>query len=1360
MRNIFLWLVIKAVSAFNLTCPHPGQWNYTAEAKNCSITNYICLLADIVADVELEITEDCRPGPRRERKGFKTELNKGNFNRKNCSSKHFQPFKFSSLKNSRCVFEKSNCSEEGQVSSDNGTSIRDVRCRCNYLKGYAFLANTSNLCSCIPSEEDCTCFKKSCSDTEILSPDYNCIDETKPQGTYQCSSISDEELKPVTNVTPVGSVPIVYDKVYRYVAASCCTILVVVSVLVLIYFWRSRRPNKIFIEDLVDQNCFQGDPVTFTCEVKQENIEGIWSKDGNELKPSESINITVDGRIHKLVLKSSITYDSGNYSCQIKDENSSAQLIVKEVIILNDLEDQNCFQGDPVTLTCEVKQENIEGIWSKDGKEIKPSESINITVEGRIHKLEFKSVTTYDSGKYSCQIKDKNSSAQLKVKEVIILDDLKDQTCFQGDPVTLTCEVKQENIEGIWSKDGNELKPSESINITVEGRIHKLEFKSVTTYDSGKYSCQIKDKNSSAQLIVKEVIILDYLKDQTCFQGDPVTLTCEVKQENIEGIWSKDGNELKPSESINITVEGRIHKLEFKSVTANDSGKYSCQIKDKNSSAQLIVKEVIIIEELKDQTCFHGDPVTLTCEVKQENIEGIWSKDGNELKPSESINKRVEGRIHKLVFKSVTTYDSGKYSCQIKDKNSSAQLIVKEVIISEELKDQTCFHGDPVTLTCEVKQENIEGIWSKDGKELKPSESINITVDGRIHKLVFKSVTTYDSGKYSCQIKDKNSSAQLTVNEAIIIKQLEDQYCTEGDSVTFTCEVNQVNIEGKWSKDGKELKPSESINITVDGRIHKLVLKSVTDGDSGDSGNYTCQIKDKKSFLHLTVSEVSISKPFEEQQQYFEGDKVTFTCEVSSEVLPGKWFKNGQELSVSDNLDIITKGKIREIVIHRVTFNDRGYYSFKIKEDKPTGVLLVVLDKITPDKINYIRLYHLLETVAEPVVRKIFDSEIHPNQLRKILNQNSLKLHSLKLQKHINIREYDLLYPLVAEYSVKFKIKNYDCKRIHQNKEEELKLKAEIECAVLDLYSNVKGDHKVTVVAFEPGSLIVVLKLESTSDEKNLKKILKTAVDKGNVGSFETKSTGFRFIRLGNVQAVSTDFDIRLMMVLMKNLTELNIADVFPHENDLTVVADLSRIKYLRNRIVQNSDRSIKDEDFAKDWKHLSEAVERLGGSAYKKKCEELKNLNPTLQHVQEYLTSENLQSNQGQTSNDSLRDFFLENEVNNLFARDAVRQIFDKQFPPQKLAKEIESRKKELAALKEERKITQSQWDDLFPSVKESLSSSVFDIKVMIILLSSTSFKDKDVFKAIENLQNHISKPEYDDKAIKMAIKEINEVA
>ncbi|CAG2226966.1 unnamed protein product [Mytilus edulis] len=257
---------------------------------------------------------------------------------------------------------------------------------------------------------------------------------------------------------------------------------------------------------------------------------------------------------------------------------------------------------------------------------------------------------------------------------------------------------------------------------------------------------------------------------------------------------------------------------------------------------------------------------------------------------------------------------------------------------------------------------------------------------------------------------------------------------------------------------------------------------------------------------------------------------------LKSEVLPGTWFKGGKELSCSDYLDIKAIGKVHEIVIHRVTVEDRGFYSFQIA-GKSSG------DEFTPDKINYIRLNNLLESVAEPVVREIFDREIHP-----------------------------------IEYSVKFKIKNYDFKRINQNKEEESKLRAEIEYVLCDLYRSVEGDHKVTVVAFEPSSLSVVLQLKSSSDENNLKQMSQTAVDKGK-----------------NVQAASKDFDIRLMMVLMKNLTELNIAEVFPHKDDESMVADLTRIKYLRNKIAQNSDMCITDEDFNKDWKHLSEAVEGLG---------------------------------------------------------------------------------------------------------------------------------------------------------------------
>lgn len=75
------------------------------------------------------------------------------------------------------------------------------------------------------------------------------------------------------------------------------------------------------------------------------------------------------------------------------------------------------------------------------------------------------------------------------------------------------------------------------------------------------------------------------------------------------------------------------------------------------------------------------------------------------------------------------------------------------------------------------------------------------------------------------------------------------------------------------------------------------------------------------------------------------------------------------------------------------------------------------------------------------------------------------------------------------------------------------------------------------------------------------------------------------------VPITSQNFDIRLMMILMKNLIEAydNIPDVLPFETDITEVADLSRVKHIRNKIVQNSDRSISDEDFEEDWSNLSQ---------------------------------------------------------------------------------------------------------------------------------------------------------------------------
>ncbi|CAC5420917.1 unnamed protein product [Mytilus coruscus] len=103
------------------------------------------------------------------RKGYKYVVS-GNINGKPCDLERFQPFKFKTEGNSRCVFEKSVCNEEGQVNLKNGTTISDRTCRCDYTDGYAFVTTPANICYCVPSQEDCSCFKKPCKEKEILTP--------------------------------------------------------------------------------------------------------------------------------------------------------------------------------------------------------------------------------------------------------------------------------------------------------------------------------------------------------------------------------------------------------------------------------------------------------------------------------------------------------------------------------------------------------------------------------------------------------------------------------------------------------------------------------------------------------------------------------------------------------------------------------------------------------------------------------------------------------------------------------------------------------------------------------------------------------------------------------------------------------------------------------------------------------------------------------------------------------------------------------------------------------------------------------------------------------------------------------------
>ena len=98
-----------------------------------------------------------------------------------------------------------------------------------------------------------------------------------------------------------------------------------------------------------------------------------------------------------------------------------------------------------------------------------------------------------------------------------------------------------------------------------------------------------------------------------------------------------------------------------------------------------------------------------------------------------------------------------------------------------------------------------------------------------------------------------------------------------------------------------------------------------------------------------------------------------------------------------------------------------------------------------------------------------------------------------------------------------------------------------------------------------------------------------------------------------NKSSVSTkNFDITLLIVLLRDICDLTPPatgwDVPPSPTDLSLGADIARIKFYRNTVCGHPiQASIDDSAFDNYWKNIRDALVRLGGAAYEKAIDYLK---------------------------------------------------------------------------------------------------------------------------------------------------------
>ncbi|KFR09529.1 Myosin-binding protein C, cardiac-type, partial [Opisthocomus hoazin] len=238
-------------------------------------------------------------------------------------------------------------------------------------------------------------------------------------------------------------------------------------------------------------------------------------------------------------------------------------------------------------------------------------------------------------------------------------------------------------------------------------------------------------------------------------KGQKIKLMVEVANPDADVKWLKNGQEIQVSGRYIFEAVGNKRILTINHCSLADDAAYECVVGEEKSFTELFVKEppILITHPLEDQMVMVGERVEFECEVSEEGATVKWEKDGIELTREETFKYRFkkDGKKQYLIINESTKEDSGHYTVKTNGGASVAELIVQEkkLEVYQSIADLTVKARDQAVFKCEVSDENVKGIWLKNGKEVVPDERIKISHIGRIHKLTIEDVTPGDEADYS-----------------------------------------------------------------------------------------------------------------------------------------------------------------------------------------------------------------------------------------------------------------------------------------------------------------------------------------------------------------------------------------------------------------------------------------------------------------------------------------------------------------------------------------------------------------------------------------------------------------------------------
>nr|XP_042140021.1 obscurin isoform X19 [Peromyscus maniculatus bairdii] len=679
-------------------------------------------------------------------------------------------------------------------------------------------------------------------------------------------------------------------------------------------------------------------------ELSHADVEGSWTRDGLRLQPGPTCHLAVQGPIHILTLSALRPQDSGLVAFRAEGVHTSAQLIVTElpVSFTRLLQDVVATQKEKVTLECELSRP-VDVRWLKDGVELRAGKTMGIVAQGACRSLVIYRCEIGDQGVYVCDALDAQTSASLKVqgRSVQILKPLEDVEVMEKEGATFSCEVSHDEVPGLWFRESSKLRPSENVRIRQEGRTYTLIFRRVLAEDAGEIKFVAENVESRAHLRVKElpVTLLRPLRDKIAMEKHRGVLECQVSRASAQVRWFKGRVELQPGPKYEVVSDGLYRKLVINDVQPEDEDTYTCDAGDVKTSAQFFVEEqsITIVRGLQDVTVMEPAPAWFECETSIPSVRPPkWLLGKTVLQAGANVGLEQDGTVHRLTLHKTCSTMTGPVHFTIGKSRSSAQLVVSDipVVLTRPLEPKAGRELQSVVLSCDFRPAPRAVQWYKEDTPLAPSEKFKMALEGQMAELRILRLTPADAGLYRCQAGNAQSSAKVTVEarEVTVIQPLKDAEAMEEGRVCFSCELSHKDEDVEWSLNGTPLYNDSFHEISHEGCLHTLVLKSVRQADAG-TVRATSQKVSLSAQLVVRAKPVVFLKALDDVSAEERGT-LALQCEVSDPGARVVWRKDGVELGPSDKYDFLHKAGSRGLTVHDLSHEDAGLYTCHVGSEE------------------------------------------------------------------------------------------------------------------------------------------------------------------------------------------------------------------------------------------------------------------------------------------------------------------------------------------------------------------------------------------------------------------------------------------